>query len=342
MIEAKVQGEIGGVKVQKNYYDAEELRYQVEENRHLTQYIYNQDKQAVVEIKENKPNRIIRGDQILSSDSEKAKLYYHYMSDERGSITHIIGDAANIEGYEGLTEQITYDAFGNVYENVGRTFDKIQFGYTGERWDALTKQVYLRARFYSPAVGRFVSEDTYHGDGLNLYAYVDNNPLKYVDPTGHQKCPTLKELEKKEANRTLTKSEYKTLSSYRRRIASKTSTNTVNPNALKYNGDGTWTSNSGLIYDQGSKEGNRVLHVLEHTKPNPNKPVHTVFNVDKSNVIGLVDEAWNSRGVGNLASNGYVTYNIDMGKTIGTNGETFMRIVTNGYTNKLISAYPIP
>ena len=119
-------------------------------------------------------------------------------------------------------------------------------------------------------------------------------------------------------------------------------TNTVNPNALKYNGDGTWTSNSGLIYGQGSKEGNRVLHVLEHTKPNPNKPVHTVFNVDKSNVIGLVDEAWNSRGVGNLASNGYVTYNIDMGKTIGTNGETFMRIVTNGYTNKLISAYPIP
>ena len=98
MIEAKVQGEIGGVKVQKNYYDAEELRYQVEENKRLTQYIYNQDKQAVVEIQENEPNRIIRGDQILSSDSENAKLYYHYMSDERGSITHIVGDAANIKG----------------------------------------------------------------------------------------------------------------------------------------------------------------------------------------------------------------------------------------------------
>ena len=68
----------------------------------------------------------------------------------------------------------------------------------------------------------------------------------------------------------------------------KSGSNTVNPNALKYNGDETWTSNEGLIYGQGSREGNRVRHVLEHTKPNPNKPVHTVFNVDKSNVIGLI------------------------------------------------------
>ena len=85
-----------------------------------------------------------------------------------------------------------------------------------------------------------------------------------------------------------------------------------------------------------------MKHVLAHTQPDPSKPKHTVFSVDKSNVIGLIDEAWNNKSVGNLAPNGYVTYNIDMGKTIGTNGETFIRIVTNGYTNKLISAYPIP
>ena len=143
------------------------------------------------------------------------------------------------------------------------------------------------------------------------------NPVTYVDPSGYAgtpKCGT----------------------------GSESGSKTVNPNALKYNGDGTWTSNEGLIYGQGSREGNRVRHVLEHTKPNPNKPVHTVFNVDKSNVIGLVDEAWKKRGVGSLAGNGYVTYNIDMGKIIGTNGESSIRIVTNGYTNKIISAYPIP
>ena len=46
--------------------------------------------------------------------------------------------------------------------------------------------------------------------------------------------------------------------------------------------------------------------------------------------------------VGSLAGNGYVTYNIDMGKVIGTNGEINIKIVTNGYTNKIIFAYPIP
>lgn len=67
---------------------------------------------------------------------------------------------------------------------------------------------------------------------------------------------------------------------------------TSNPSALKYNGDGTWTSNQGIIYGQGSKDGNRVRHVLQHTQPNSTKPVYTVFNVDKSEVIGLIDEAW--------------------------------------------------
>ena len=67
-----------------------------------------------------------------------------------------------------------------------------------------------------------------------------------------------------------------------------------------------------------------------------------MFNVDKSNVIGLVDEAWIKKSVGSLAGNGYVTYNIDMGKVIGTNGESNIKIVTNGYTNKIISVYPIP
>ena len=37
-------------------------------------------------------------------------------------------------------------------------------------------------------MGRFLQEDTYRGDGLNLYAYCANNPVMYYDSSGHQKC----------------------------------------------------------------------------------------------------------------------------------------------------------
>lgn len=115
----------------------------------------------------------------------------------------------------------------------------------------------------------------------------------------------------------------------------------TNPNALKYNrNNGTWTSNKGVIYGKGSKDGNRVKHVLKHTMPDNSKPLHTVFNVDKSEVIGLIDEAWVKRGKGVLQSNGNVLYNINMGKTVGTKGECIIRIITKGYSNNIITAFP--
>lgn len=49
----------------------------------------------------------------------------------------------------------------------------------------MTGQYYLRARYYNPVIGRFTQEDTYRGDGLNLYAYCANNPVMYYDPSGH-------------------------------------------------------------------------------------------------------------------------------------------------------------
>ncbi|MFD3262341.1 RHS repeat-associated core domain-containing protein, partial [Paenibacillus lentus] len=53
---------------------------------------------------------------------------------------------------------------------------------------------YLRARYYNPEIGRFLTEDTYRGwledpQSLNLYVYVGNNPLIYTDPSGHFRNP---------------------------------------------------------------------------------------------------------------------------------------------------------
>ncbi|WP_307221755.1 RHS repeat-associated core domain-containing protein, partial [Paenibacillus tundrae] len=75
------------------------------------------------------------------------------------------------------------DAFGNMLS--AREQRGNPFRYAGEMQDALTGHYYLRARFYNPQIARFTQEDTYRGDGLNLYAYVANNPIRYVDPSGY-------------------------------------------------------------------------------------------------------------------------------------------------------------
>ena len=56
-----------------------------------------------------------------------------------------------------------------------------RFKFTGQQLDPITQQYDLRARFYNPVIARFTQEDTYQGDGLNLYDYCANNPVYYVD-----------------------------------------------------------------------------------------------------------------------------------------------------------------
>ena len=62
--------------------------------------------------------------------------------------------------------------------------------YTGGIYDQTTGLYYLNARYYDPEDGRFLTEDTYRGDTAkpetgHLYVYCANNPVNYVDPSGH-------------------------------------------------------------------------------------------------------------------------------------------------------------
>ena len=100
----------------------------------------------------------------------------------------------------------------------------------------------------------------------------------------------------------------------------------------------SWTSPNGLIYGQGSKHGNRVKHVLDHAAMNAKKKLHSVFNVDRNKVIGLVDDAWAKRG--SPLPNDPGVYIVPMGRAVGTAGETSVKIVVRSGTNQVITAFP--
>ena len=178
-------------RFQKNHYNAEGLRAEMEENGQLVKFLYNENREAVAE-EESDGNviRYIRRLGLISSDSEKAKTYYHYVSDEQGSITHVIngeekesGELPQEDVQSRVLNHYEYDAFGNTVSCEEQVHNR--FRYTGEQYDPLTGQYYLRARYYNPVIARFTQEDTYYGDGLNLYTYCQNNPILNHDPTGH-------------------------------------------------------------------------------------------------------------------------------------------------------------
>ncbi len=250
------------------HYDGEGMRYRSERDGVPSYSFYDRGSLLWEGSHPGSGIRYTRGvDTVCSEQGEGNR--HHHVRDELGSALFLLDEAHNI------TKACRYDAFGNLLEESGQAPNRLL--YTGQEYDRETGQYYLRARYYSPETGRFTQEDTYRGDGLNLYAYCANNPVKYVDPTGHEK-----------------------------------KLYGVDPNQPGAEGEiGNFDDGLGdLDWSNTNRKGQTSLdHIQKHGTPNYQREMHGVFRDDPQ---AMIEEAWVNRNNAKIVSDGMggTIYNI--------------------------------
>src|SRR5207249_4744255 len=114
----------------------------------------------------------------LISVTDRTGSQTYFLNDGLGSTTNLTDGAGT------TTASYSYDVFGAMRSESGSAASGNEFRFTGEQRDRqISRQVYyLRARYYDPSTERFLSQDPIPSG--NPYAYVGNNPVRFVDPTG--------------------------------------------------------------------------------------------------------------------------------------------------------------
>jgi RHS repeat-associated protein len=141
-------------------------------------------------------NKYLRGNNLIALENNSVRSYY--LHNAHGDVVQLTNNSGTV------TKDYTFDAFG--VEATPDNTDINPFRYAGEYTDKETGSIYLRARYYDPTIGRFMSPDSHwnqanmvYGDNLsgnsapsitsilqsgNLYVYAMNTPIKYIDPWG--------------------------------------------------------------------------------------------------------------------------------------------------------------
>ncbi len=129
-------------------------------------------------------NELLAARQVKTTGAS-TKLFYH--NDHLGGINVITDDVVS---HNGARQQlIEYDPWGKISRSEGTNLES-ERRFTGQILDPEFGLYYYGARYYDPELARFISPDPIipsPGDPqtLNRYTYVRNNPVKYIDPTGH-------------------------------------------------------------------------------------------------------------------------------------------------------------
>ncbi|XZE45641.1 RHS repeat-associated core domain-containing protein [Pirellulaceae bacterium SH467] len=127
-------------------------------------------------------------DELFADEQKLAGTGYDTfwtLGDHQGTLKDIV-DYNPTTGTTSVVNHRRYDAFGNLKSQSGAVV--VQFGYTGKFFDATTGFQNSWNRWYSPRLGRFLSQDPIGFDGgdTNLYRYVGNGATNVIDPSGLQ------------------------------------------------------------------------------------------------------------------------------------------------------------
>jgi RHS repeat-associated protein len=108
---------------------------------------------------------------------ERSGSFYYYHQDGLGSVTAITDANRNV------VQRYNYDSFGKI---TPQTNFANSYTFTDREYDPQTGLYYYRARYYDPMDGRFISKDpiSFTGGDVNLYGFVQNNPVNWIDPLG--------------------------------------------------------------------------------------------------------------------------------------------------------------
>ena len=121
------------------------------------------------------------GSSLISETSPA--FQYFYQSDGLGSA------ASLTDAIGALKANYTYDPWGRLITPIDPLGARNKYKFTGEELDPGTGIYYLRARYYDPTAGRFISKDSFSGfimkpGSLNRFIYGLNNPVRFTDPSG--------------------------------------------------------------------------------------------------------------------------------------------------------------